>query len=86
MKRIVSVLFVLLSAVCAGAAEDKPNVIIILTDDQGTLDAGCYGSADLQTPHIDALAQRGVRFTQFYAAALSRAFSPSARPPPTCST
>lgn len=50
----------------AGAAE-RPNVIIIYTDDQGTLDAGCYGAEDLQTPHIDALAKRGVRFTQMYA-------------------
>ena len=52
-----------------GISADKPNVIIILTDDQGTVDAGCYGSSDLSTPHIDALAARGVRFTQFYAAA-----------------
>ena len=46
-----------------------PNVIVILTDDQGSVDAGCYGARDLHTPHIDALAARGVRFTQFYAAA-----------------
>lgn len=51
------------------AADAKPNVIVIFTDDQGTVDAGCYGATDLQTPAIDALAQRGVRFTQFYAAA-----------------
>ncbi len=48
-------------------ATDRPNVVIIYTDDQGTLDAGCYGAEDLQTPHIDALARRGVRFTQMYA-------------------
>lgn len=48
-------------------AADRPNVIIIYTDDQGTLDAGCYGADDLQTPNIDALAKRGVRFTQMYA-------------------
>lgn len=47
----------------------KPNVIILFTDDQGTLDTNAYGSADLHTPHMDALAERGVRFTQFYAAA-----------------
>lgn len=47
----------------------KPNVIVILTDDQGAVDAGCYGAKDLATPAIDALAARGVRFTQFYAAA-----------------
>ena len=49
------------------AADGPPNVIIIYTDDQGTLDLNCYGSTDLQTPNLDALARRGVRFTQFYA-------------------
>ncbi len=43
------------------------NVILIFTDDQGTLDLNCYGSGDLRTPNLDALARRGVRFTQFYA-------------------
>lgn len=47
----------------------KPNVIIILTDDQGSVDAGCYGSRDLATPGMDSLAAHGVRFTQFYSAA-----------------
>jgi arylsulfatase A len=50
-------------------AADKPNVIIIVTDDQGAADARCYGSKDLDTPNIDALAASGVRFTQFYSAA-----------------
>src|SRR5690242_10310647 len=50
-------------------ASDRPNVIVIVTDDQGAGDAGCYGAKDIQTPNIDALARRGVRFTQFYAAA-----------------
>ena len=49
-----------------GAAE-RPGVVLILTDDQGTLDAGCYGSSDLSTPNIDKLAASGVRFTQAYA-------------------
>jgi arylsulfatase A-like enzyme len=47
----------------------KPNVLIIMTDDQGSVDAGCYGAKDLVTPGVDALAARGVRFTQFYSAA-----------------
>ena len=46
----------------------KPNVIIILTDDQGYGDLGCMGSIDLKTPHIDAIAGRGARFTSMYAA------------------
>lgn len=45
----------------------KPNVIFILSDDQGSVDAGCYGSVDLLTPNIDRIARKGVRFTQFYA-------------------
>src|SRR5664280_1677298 len=54
----------------ARAAEGaKPNVIVILADDQGSVDAGCYGAKDLVTPGVDALAARGVRFTQFYSAA-----------------
>ena len=36
---------------------DKPNVIIILTDDQGYGDLGCMGSADLKTPNLDAIAE-----------------------------
>ena len=47
----------------------QPNIIIFFTDDQGTLDVNVYGSDDLHTPNIDALAERGVKFTQFYAAA-----------------
>ncbi|MDP7017589.1 MAG: sulfatase-like hydrolase/transferase [Pirellulaceae bacterium] len=48
-------------------AESRPNVVILFTDDQGTLDANCFGSTDLKTPHIDRLAATGVRFTQAYA-------------------
>ena len=46
-----------------------PNVVLIVADDLGSHDLHCYGSADLRTPNLDALAQRGVRFTQFYVAA-----------------
>ncbi|MDP6467519.1 MAG: sulfatase-like hydrolase/transferase [Pirellulaceae bacterium] len=61
-------IFLLLSTplAIAGAAQPRPNVVILLTDDQGTLDANCYGSTDLETPHIDKLAATGVRFTQAY--------------------
>ena len=46
----------------------KPNIIFIMTDDQGYGDLGCMGAADLSTPHIDAMAAAGVRFTSMYAA------------------
>ena len=45
----------------------KKNIVIFYTDDQGTVDAGCYGSDDLKTPALDKLAKEGVRFTQAYA-------------------
>ncbi|MBA3313234.1 MAG: sulfatase-like hydrolase/transferase [Planctomycetaceae bacterium] len=54
-------------AVCS--ADRPPNVLFILSDDQGWADLGCYGATDIQTPHLDALAARGLRMTQFYAAA-----------------
>ncbi|HSZ57479.1 MAG TPA: sulfatase-like hydrolase/transferase [Tepidisphaeraceae bacterium] len=47
----------------------QPNVILIMLDDLGSVDANCYGSTDLETPNIDALAESGVRFTQFCSAA-----------------
>lgn len=51
-------------------AARKPNVIVIFTDDQGSVDMGAYGVVkDLETPSMDALAAKGVRFTQFCAAA-----------------
>lgn len=55
--------------IAAAAERMKPNVIVILADDQGSIDANCYGAKDLVTPGVDALAARGVRFTQFYSAA-----------------
>jgi len=45
-----------------------PNIIFILIDDMGWRDLGCYGSSFYETPHIDALAAQGVRFTNAYAA------------------
>jgi arylsulfatase A-like enzyme len=44
----------------------KPNVVLILTDDMGYADLGCYGCKDIRTPHIDKLAAQGVRLTDFY--------------------
>lgn len=50
----------------AQETKQKPNVIIIYTDDQGSMDANCYGSKDLVTPTFDKLAATGIRFTQMY--------------------
>jgi arylsulfatase A-like enzyme len=75
MNRVLNkcVLGTLIGVLLAGTAiadargAGRPNVVILFTDDQGTLDAGCYGSDDLITPNIDRLAAEGVRFTQAYA-------------------
>lgn len=50
-------------------AAEKPNVIVILVDDQGYYDLGCYGATEVKTPRIDELASEGIRFTDYYAAA-----------------
>lgn len=44
----------------------RPNIIIILTDDHGSGDLGCYGATDVKTPHMDSIARDGVRFTNWY--------------------
>ena len=55
-----------LTPVGSRAAEPaRPNVVIILADDMGFSDAGCYGG-EIATPNLDALAKNGLRFTQFY--------------------
>jgi arylsulfatase A-like enzyme len=51
----------------AFAREGKPNIVIILADDLGYGDIGVFGAADIATPHIDGLAAKGIRFTDFYA-------------------
>lgn len=56
-----------LLAALVQSAESHPNVIVIYTDDQGSVDAGCYGADDIETPNIDLLAKTGVRFTQMLA-------------------
>lgn len=53
----------------SAVAQKQPNILLILADDLGTLDLNCYGSRDLETPNLDRLAERGVRFTQFYSIA-----------------
>src|SRR5258705_13924362 len=77
MPRHSSILFV--TVVLAGlaisvtghsqpATPQRPNVVLIITDDVGYGDIGSYGAPDIRTPNIDRLAKEGVRLTDFYAA------------------
>ncbi len=66
MRKLLVLLCALASMVYA---EQKPNVIFILTDDLGYSDVGCYGATKVRTPHIDRLAAQGLRFTDFHTAA-----------------
>ncbi len=68
MRRLF--VFLLLLASCAGespAPDRKPtNFVVILTDDQGYADLGCFGAKDIRTPNLDRMAREGMRFTDFY--------------------
>jgi len=72
MRRAQQLLSVLL-AVClfsvftaaAADADERPNIVVVLVDDMGFSDIGCFGS-EIPTPNLDRLATGGVRFTQFY--------------------
>src|SRR5688572_6336819 len=75
MRTGVAWLAVVLSLVLPGAeapagqpaAPERPNIVLIMTDDAGYGDFGVYGAPDVKTPNIDRLARDGVRLTDFYA-------------------
>src|SRR5690242_7970292 len=56
----------LVSGVDNAAAAETPNIIIILADDLGYGDLGCYGHPSIRTPNLDRMAAEGLRFTDFY--------------------
>jgi len=70
MHRFALLLAALLAATALrphAADGDRPNVVLIMTDDAGYADFGAYGAPDIRTPHIDSLAKDGVKLTDFYA-------------------
>jgi arylsulfatase len=72
MKYIFLLLLLSIGWVSCKAPQEKkiqkPNVVIIFTDDQGYNDVGCFGSPNIVTPHLDKMAENGTIFTRFYAA------------------
>ena len=56
-----------LQSLCLAA--ERPNIVLIMADDLGYAELGCYGQKKIETPNIDQLASEGIRFTQFYAGA-----------------
>lgn len=63
-RAFISILVLSFLGTCTTAAE-RPNIIVIMSDDMGYSDLGCYGG-EIRTPNLDQLAAGGVRFTQFY--------------------
>ena len=65
VKRLLLLALLLASPLTVSA--EKPNFVVIMTDDQGYQDLGCYGSPNIKTPRIDQMAKEGMKFTSFYA-------------------
>src|SRR5678816_1351749 len=66
MKYLIAIIF-LLTVISASAQKNtKPNIIFIFADDLGYGDIACYGQQKIETPNIDKLAQKGMKFMQFY--------------------
>jgi arylsulfatase len=63
MKSAISI--VVLSTIGSIIAAGRPNIIVIMSDDVGYSDIGCFGS-EIATPTLDRLARDGLRYTQFY--------------------
>lgn len=66
---LISLILVIVSVVEDTSAADRPNIVVIMADDLGYGDVGCYGATELQTPNIDRLAAEGLRFTSGYCSA-----------------
>ncbi len=65
MSRIILVI-VCLIAIATGVSAAPPNIVLILTDDQGYADLACHGNPDIRTPNIDQMYTESLRLTQYY--------------------
>src|SRR5687768_13002186 len=62
----ISCLLFLFTAANYGASAPRPNVILIVSDNQGYADLGCFGGKEVVSPHLDRTAAEGVKGTSFY--------------------
>jgi arylsulfatase A-like enzyme len=62
---IILISILIFSFSCSNSSHEKPNILLILVDDMGWSDIGCYGS-EVATPNLDRLASEGIRFTQMH--------------------
>lgn len=69
MKKLIFLFIALLIFFSCAKRKDLPNIVLIVVDDLGWADLGCYGSELYETPNVDRLASEGIRFTHAYAAA-----------------
>ena len=65
---ICYIILLLISSTCSINPEiiQKPNIILVLTDDQGYGDIGCHGNSQIRTPNLDQLANESLEMTSFY--------------------
>jgi arylsulfatase A-like enzyme len=68
LSRVALLLAVTACLPSAARAQNRPNIVLFLSDDHGQALAGCYGNPVIRTPHMDALARSGMRFTRVFAA------------------
>ena len=67
MKKILLSLVVTLVCIFNATAAKRPNVVLVITDDQGYGDLSCHGNPVLKTPHLDKLHSESVRLTDYHA-------------------
>jgi len=63
---VALMLFFMVAVGRSVGAENRPNIIFLMSDDQATYSMGCYGNADAKTPNLDRLAKDGIRFNNHY--------------------
>ena len=67
-RKLISLVF-LASGLSLYSAQDMPNIVLLVADDLGYGELGCQGNEEFPTPHIDSIAEKGIRFTQGYVTA-----------------